>query len=66
MESTRLCQNFFSVNKRAYRQKDRLKDAFCLFSFSNFTFGFHNFYLKKLKKLYMILELVRGKKISGI
>ena len=26
-----------------------MKDTICLFSLSNFTFGFHGFHLKKLK-----------------
>ena len=30
--------------------------GFCLFSFSNFTFGFHGFHLKKLKNSIQFLN----------
>ena len=36
-----------------------------IFSFSNFTFGFHGFYLKKLKIIQLIFELARKRKFSG-
>jgi len=39
--------------------------GFCLFSFSNFTFGFHGFHLKKVEKFNMIFELARERKFSG-
>ena len=40
----------FSVNKRVCRKQtiEIVLRGFCLFSFSNFTFGFHSFHLKKL------------------
>ena len=38
---------------------------FCLFSFSNFSFGFHGFHLKKLKLIHLIFELAPGRKFSG-
>ena len=50
----------FSVNKRVSRFL-----GFCLFSFLNFTFGFHGFHLKKLKVIQMIFELAPGRKFSG-
>ena len=31
----------------------------------NFAFGFHRFYLKKLKIIQLIFELERGRKFSG-
>ena len=49
----------FSVNKRVCR-KQTIKIVFrvlCLFSFSNFTFRFHGFHLKKLKLIQLIFEL---------
>ena len=57
----------FSVNKRICRKQaiEILLRGFCLFSFSNFTFGFHGFYLKKLKLIQLIFELVPGRKFSG-
>ena len=40
--------------------------GFCLFSFSDFTFGFHGFHLKQLTKiLHDTFELARGRKFSG-
>ena len=39
-DNTRRSRKHVSVNKWAYRKK-KLKDAICLFSFSNFTFGFY-------------------------
>ena len=30
----------------------KIKDSICLFSFSNFTFGFQTFYLKEFKIIY--------------
>ena len=58
-----VCENF-SVNKRVCRKQtiEIVLRGFCLFSFSNFTFGFH---LKKLKLIQLILELVPGIKFSG-
>ena len=50
----------FSVNKPFCRFL-----GFCLFSFSNFTFGFHSFHLKKLKQIQLIFELAPGGKFSG-
>ena len=40
-----------SVNKRVCRKKtvEIVRSGFCLFSYSNFSFGFHGFHLKKLK-----------------
>ena len=45
-----ICENFF-VNKRVCRKQtiEIVLRGFCLFSFSNFTFGFHGFCLKILK-----------------
>ena len=43
----------FSVNKRVCRIEIVFR-GFCLFSFSNFTFGFHGFHLKKLKLSFKI------------
>ena len=57
----------FSVNMWVCRKQAieiRLR-GFCLFSFSNFTFGFHTFHLKKLKLIQLIFELVPGRKFSG-
>ena len=44
-----VCENF-SVNKRVCRKQtiEIVLRGFCLFSFLNFTFGFHGFHLKKL------------------
>ena len=39
------------------------KEGFCLFSFSNVTTGFHGFHLKKLKRIQLIFELVRGRNL---
>ena len=53
----------FSLNKRVCRKQTIeivLIKGFCLFSFSNFTFGFHGFHLKKL-----IFELAPARKFSG-
>ena len=46
----------FSVNKGGYRKQtiEIVLRGFCLFSFSNFTFGFH---LKKLKLIQLNFEL---------
>ena len=52
----------FSVNKRVSRRQtiEIVLRGLCLFSFSNFTFGFHGFHLKKL-----IFELAPARKFSG-
>ena len=57
----------FSVKKRVCRKQtiEILVREFCLFSFSNFTFGFHGFHLKKLKLIQLIFELAPGRKFSG-
>ena len=57
----------FSVNKRVCRKQtsETVLRGFCLFSFSNFTFGFHGFHLKKLKLIQLIFELAPGRKFSG-
>ena len=57
----------FSVNKRVCRKQaiEIVLRRFCLFSFSNFTFGFHGFHLKKLKLIQLIFELAPGRKFSG-
>ena len=57
----------FSVNKRVCRKQtvEIVLRGFCLFSFSNFTFGFHGFHLKKLKLIQLIFERVPGRKFSG-
>ena len=57
----------FSVKKRICRKQtiEIVLRGFCLFSFSNFTFGFHGLHLKKLKLIQLIFELVPGKKFSG-
>ena len=57
----------FSVNKRVSRQQtiESVLREFCLFSFSNFTFGFHGFHPKKLKLIQLIFELAPGRKFSG-
>ena len=54
----------FSVNKRV-RRKQTIEIVLRGFSFSNFTFGFHGFHLKKLKLIQLIFELVPGRKFSG-
>ena len=36
-----------------------------IFCFSNFAFGFHSFYLKKLQIIQLIFVLARGRKFSG-
>ena len=57
----------FSINKRVCR-KQTIKIVlrkFCLFSFSDLTFGFHSFHLKKLKLIQLIFELAPGRKIRG-
>ena len=43
----------FSVNKWVCRKEtiEIVLRGFCLFSLSNFTFGFHGFHLKELKFL---------------
>ena len=33
--------------------------------FSNFAFGVHGFYVKKLRIIQLIFELARGRKFSG-
>ena len=57
----------FSVNKLVCRKLtiEIVLRGFCLFSFSNFTFGFHGFHLKKLKLIPLIFELKPGRKFSG-
>ena len=57
----------FSVNKRVCRKQtiEIVLRGFCLFSFSNFTFGFHGFHLKKLKLIHLIFEQAPGRKFSG-
>ena len=57
----------FSVNKRVSRKQaiGIVLRGFCLFSFSNFTFGFHGFHLKRLKLIELIFELAPGRKFSG-
>ena len=49
----------FSVNKWVCRKQTIaiVLRGVCLFSFSNFTFGFHGFHLKKLKLIQLIFEL---------
>ena len=56
-----------SVNKRVCRKQtiEIVLREFRLFSFSNFTFGFHGFHLKKLKLIQLIFELAPGRKFSG-
>ena len=51
----------FSVNKRVCRKQtiEIVLRGFCLFSFSNFTFGFHR---KKLKLIQLIFEVAPGRK----
>ena len=55
----------FSVNKRVCRKQtvEIVSWGFCLFSFSNFTFDFHGFHLKKLKLIQFIFELAPGKNL---
>ena len=55
----------FSVNKRVCRKQtiEIVLWGFCLFSFSNFTFDFHGFHLKKLKLIQFIFELAPGKNL---
>ena len=62
-----LVRENFSVNKRVCRKQtiEIVLRGFCLFSFSNFTFGFHGFHLKKLKLIQLIFELAPGRKFSG-
>ena len=57
----------FSVNKWVCRKQtiEIVLKGLCLFSFPNFTFGFHRFHLKKLKLIQLILELAPGRKFSG-
>ena len=57
----------FSLNNRVCRKQtiEIVLMGFCLFSFSNFTFGFHGFHLKKLKLIQLIFELASGRKFSG-
>ena len=56
----------FSVNKRVCRKQtiEIVLQGICLFCFSNFTFGFHGFHLKKLKLIQLIFELAPGRKFS--
>ena len=58
-------ENVFSVNKRVCRKQTIEIKELCLFSFTNFTFGFHGFHLKKLKLIKLIFELAPGRKFSG-
>ena len=57
----------FSVKMRVcIKQTNELNNwGFCLFSFSNFTLGFHGFHLKQLKLIQLIFELAPGRKFSG-
>ena len=57
----------FSVNKRVCRKQTMkiVLRGFCLFSFSNVTFGFHGFHLKKVKLIQLSFELAPGGKFSG-
>ena len=57
----------FSVNKQVCRKQtfEIALRGFFLFSFSNFTLGFHGFHLKKLKLIQLIFELAPGRKFSG-
>ena len=57
----------FSVNKQVCGKQtlDIVLSGFCLSSFSNFTFGFHGFQLKKLKLIQLIFELTPGRKFGG-
>ena len=57
----------FSVNRWVCRKQtiEIVLRGFCLFSFSNFTFAFHGFHLKKLKLIQLSLELAPGRKFSG-
>ena len=57
-----LVRENFSVNKRVCRKQtiEIVLRGVCLFSFSNFTFGFHGFHLKKLKLIQLIFDLVPG------
>ena len=50
-ESIVLVRENISVNKRAYRKEaiEIVLRGFSLLSFSNFTFGFHGFHLKKVE-----------------
>ena len=51
-------REIFSVNKRVCRKQtiETVVSGFCLFPFSNFTFGFHGFHLKKLKLIQLIFN----------
>ena len=55
-----------SVKKRVCRKQtiETVLRGFVCF-FSNFTFGFHGFHLKKLKLIQLIFELAPGRKFSG-
>ena len=57
----------FSVNKRVCRKQtiEIVLRGFCLVFFSNFTFGFHGFHLKKLKLIQLVFELAPGRKFIG-
>ena len=57
----------FSVNKRVCRKQaiEIVLRGFCLFSLSDFTFGFHGYHLKMLELIQLIFELVPGRKFSG-
>ena len=56
----------FSVNKQVCRKQafEIVLRGFCLGFFSNFTFGFHGFHLKKLKLIQLIFKLAPGRKFS--
>ena len=57
-----------SVNKRVCRKQtiEIVLTGFCLFSFSNFIFGFHGFHLKKLKLIQLLIfELAPGRKFRN-
>ena len=51
----------FSVNKQVCR-KQATERGFCVFYFSNFTFGFRGFDVKKLKIFELIFEQESGRK----
>jgi len=53
----------FTVKNRVFGKKKKMKDAVLLFSFSNFTSGFHAFHLKKLKIIQYDFRTGAGKRI---
>ena len=55
----------FAVNKRVSEKINNWNciKGFCLFSFSNFIFGFHGFCLRE--NLELNFELACGRKFSG-